>query len=63
LGLAALVGLALAAIAAGAAWALLKSGLISLERSRQELSRNIAWLKSTLRSRGEASSPQRTTRI
>ena len=54
LAVAALVGLGLAAIVVGAAWAIFRSGLISLERSRNELNRNIAWIKSTLRSRGEA---------
>jgi uncharacterized membrane protein YqjE len=53
LGVAALAGLALAAIAAGVAWGMIKGGLVSLERSREELSRNMEWLKSTLRSRGQ----------
>lgn len=52
LGVATLVGLALAAIAAGTAWGIVKSGLVSLQRSREEFGRNIDWLKSTLRTRG-----------
>ncbi len=54
LGAATLVGLVLAASAAGAAWAMVKSGLVSLQRSREEFARNIDWLKSTLRNRGQA---------
>jgi cytochrome bd-type quinol oxidase subunit 1 len=53
-GVAALVGLGLAAIAAGIAWGILKSGLISLERSREEFARNFDWLKSTLKNRGQS---------
>jgi hypothetical protein len=52
-GVAALAGLVLAGLAAGAAWGIIKSGLMSLERSREEFSRNIDWLKSTLKNRGQ----------
>lgn len=58
---AALVGLALAAVAAGAAWSYVKKGVVSAERSREEFSRNIAWLKSTLRNRGEPHSTEKNT--
>ncbi len=51
LGVATLVGLALSAIFAGAAYSILRSGLLSLQRSREELKRNIAWVKSMLRER------------
>jgi hypothetical protein len=51
LGVSTLVGLVLAAGVGAAAWGIVKSGLISLERSREELGRNIDWLKSSLRSR------------
>ncbi len=49
-----LVGLLLAGVVLGVAWAYIKKGLVSLERSRDELRRNVAWLKSTLRTRGHA---------
>jgi uncharacterized membrane protein YciS (DUF1049 family) len=54
LGVAALVGLVVAALVGGTAWGMVRSGLISLERSREELSRNIDWLKSTLRAHGQS---------
>jgi uncharacterized membrane protein YqjE len=63
LGVATLVGVGLAAIVLVAAWAIVKSGLISLHRSREELSRNIEWLKSTLRDREEARAAQKTMRV
>jgi hypothetical protein len=50
-GAATLVGLLLSGIIFGVAWGYIKRGLLSLERSREELNRNIAWLKSTLRKR------------
>jgi uncharacterized membrane protein YciS (DUF1049 family) len=48
MGLAALVGLVLCGIVAGVAYGYVKRGLVSIERSRDELRRNVAWLKSTL---------------
>jgi hypothetical protein len=48
------IGLLLAAIVLGAAYGYVKSGLVSFNRSREELQRNIAWLKSTLKTRGKA---------
>jgi uncharacterized membrane protein YqjE len=51
LGVATLVGLLLSAAFAGAAYAILRSGLFSLQRSRAEFNQNIAWIKSTLRNR------------
>jgi hypothetical protein len=51
IGAAALVGLLLSAIFAGAAYGIVRSGLFSLDRSRDELNNNMAWVKSTLRSR------------
>jgi hypothetical protein len=60
---------ALAAAAAGgllaaggilaAAWFRMKTMLVSFERSREELSRNLAWIKSSLR---DKSTPQRIQR-
>jgi hypothetical protein len=54
-----LVGLALAAVALIAAWVRIHNGLISLQRSRDELQRNIDWIKSTLRSRGQPHAPEK----
>jgi hypothetical protein len=51
LGVATVVGLALSAAFAGAAYALIRSGLLSLQRSREEFNRNVAWIKSMLRNR------------
>lgn len=50
-GAAALVGLLLSVIFAGSAYGIVRSGLFSLERSRDELNNNVAWFKSTLRDR------------
>lgn len=55
------VGLAITAALAGSAWSIAQSGLVSLERSRQEFSRNIAWLKTSLRTRGQDTSDQQKT--
>jgi len=49
LGAAAAVGLAISAVAGAAAWYRLRKALQSLQRSRGELNRNIAWLKSNLK--------------
>lgn len=43
------VGLALSAGAGTAAWMRVRSALASLQRSRDELERNIAWIKSNLK--------------
>jgi hypothetical protein len=47
---AAMVGIAASAGILAAAWNRLSTGLNSMQRSRDELSRNIAWIKSSLRS-------------
>jgi hypothetical protein len=52
IGLATGIGLLIAAIVTGVAYGYVKNGLVSFDRSRVELQRNIAWLKSTLKSRG-----------
>jgi len=49
LGAAAAIGLAISAGAGAAAWYRLRRALASLQRSRDELNRNIAWLKSNLK--------------
>lgn len=59
-GVATLIGLVLAAAFAGAAYSMMKEGLLSLQRSRDELNRNIAWLKSTLSSRAGGDSTEKT---
>jgi hypothetical protein len=55
LGVATLVGLVLAGIFAGAAYGIMRSGLVSIQRSRDEFNRNIAWIKSTLKDQGRYS--------
>ena len=55
-GIATLIGLLLSAGILIGAWMRFKKGLVTLQRSREELSRNIAWVKSNLRSRSQASS-------
>ena len=47
---AAVIGIAASAGILAAAWNRLSVGLNSMQRSRDELSRNIAWIKSSLRS-------------
>jgi putative superfamily III holin-X len=52
---AALFGLVASGIVGGIAYGYVKNGLVTLERSRHELRRNISWLKSTLKA--QSSSP------
>jgi hypothetical protein len=59
MGVAALVGLLLTGIVGGVAYALVQNGVMTMERSRDELSRNIAWLKSTLRTQGKQHASER----
>jgi len=47
--IAALVGLAGVAVAAGLGWRKLKHGSMTWERSREEFSRNVAWIKLVLK--------------
>jgi hypothetical protein len=51
---AALVGLLCCATLLGLGYTKIKTGFEALNRSRDELNRNIAWLKSTLRDRGQS---------
>jgi uncharacterized membrane protein YciS (DUF1049 family) len=46
---AAAIGLALSAVAATAAWMRVRTALASLQRSRDELNRNLAWIKANLK--------------
>jgi hypothetical protein len=50
-GASALIGVILSAIFAGSAYGVVRSGLFSLERSREELNNNVAWVKTSLRNR------------
>ena len=50
---AAVVGILISAGIAGAAWTQFRNGMATMKRSREELNRNIAWLKSNLRNRGQ----------
>jgi len=54
LGIAAAVGIVISAVILLLAWNRLSAGLNSMQRSSEELRRNIAWIKSTLRSRRSA---------
>jgi uncharacterized membrane protein YqjE len=47
------VGLLIAGVVFGVAYSYIKKGLVSFDRSREELRRNVAWLKTTLRTRGQ----------
>ena len=49
LGAAAAIGLAISALAGAAAWYRVRTAFASLQRSRDELNRNIAWIKSNLK--------------
>jgi len=62
LAIGAVVGIAISAGLMLAAWNRLSSGLSSLQRSRDEFSRNIAWIKSSLRSQPTKPETRRTTR-
>jgi hypothetical protein len=53
-GVATLIGVVITAVVLGIAYRYVKAGLVSFDRSRNELRRNIAWLKTTLRTRGHA---------
>jgi hypothetical protein len=58
---AAAIGLAAAGGAAAAAWLRVRTALASLQRSRDELNRNLAWIKSSLkRGKTTTSPPPRT---
>ncbi len=61
LAIAAVVGIGVSAVIFAAAWNRLSVGLNSMQRSRDELNRNIAWVKSSLRSRASAKSKSRST--
>jgi uncharacterized membrane protein YqjE len=50
-GLATLIGVLLSGGILAAAWASFRTGISTLERSRDELKRNITWIKSSLRTR------------
>jgi hypothetical protein len=54
LGIAAVIGIVISAGILLLAWNRLSAGLNSMQRSSEELRRNIAWIKSTLKSRRSA---------
>jgi len=62
LAIAAVIGIAASASLMAAAWNRLSAGLNSLQRSRDEFSRNIAWIKSNLRSQPARPNMQRNPR-
>jgi hypothetical protein len=53
-GVAALIGIVASIGIAAAAYTRFSSGIATMKRSREELNRNVAWLKSNLRSRTQA---------
>jgi hypothetical protein len=59
-GVATLVGILVSASILAAAWVQFKTGLVTMRRSREELSRNIAWVKSSLRSRAQANPTEKS---
>jgi hypothetical protein len=54
-GMAALIGTIASAGVGAAAYTRFSSGIATMKRSREEFNRNIAWLKSNLRNRSQAS--------
>lgn len=52
-GAATIVGVLLSAVILATAWTQLRSGVVTLHRSQEEFRRNIAWIKSSLRSRAQ----------
>jgi uncharacterized membrane protein YqjE len=52
-GVAAMVGVAVSVAILAIAWSRFPTGIVTMRRSREELSRNIAWVKSSLRSRAQ----------
>jgi hypothetical protein len=56
-GVAALVGLVISVVLLLTAWPRFRSGAVTMKRSREELSRNVAWVKSSLRKRASAAPP------
>jgi len=53
-GVAAFIGIVVSAGIGAAAYARFSTGIATMKRSREELNRNIAWLKSNLRNRTQA---------
>jgi len=53
-GAATLIGLLASVAILGAAYAQFRDGFSALQRSREELNRNVAWIKSSLRNRASA---------
>jgi hypothetical protein len=62
LAIAAVIGIVASAAILAAAWNRLNAGLNSMQRSRDEFSRNIAWIKSSLRSQPTKPDMRRSTK-
>jgi len=56
LAMATVIGIAGAGTVMGVAWSRFRSGIVTMERSREEFNRNVAWVKTSLRRRAQASS-------
>lgn len=56
-GVATLVGIVISVVLLLTAWARFRSGIVTMKRSREELSRNVTWVKSSLRRRATAAPP------
>jgi uncharacterized membrane protein YciS (DUF1049 family) len=56
MGIAAVIGIVVSAVILLVSWNRLSAGLNSMQRSSEELRRNIAWIKATLKTRSAASS-------
>ncbi|HEX3598876.1 MAG TPA: phage holin family protein [Lacipirellulaceae bacterium] len=55
-GVATLTGLLVSAGFGAAAWSRFRAGVVTMRRSRDELSRNVAWIKASLRNRAQGTS-------
>lgn len=60
-GMATLVGVVVAAALLTAAWRTLRTSVVTLHRSGEELNRNITWLKSNLRNRSQSNPTEKAS--
>ncbi len=60
LGASTLVGVLISAVLGGAAYSIAQSGLFTLDRSREELKNNVAWIKTALRNRSQFHAMERS---
>lgn len=61
--LAFVVGMILGAIALGVAWYAIRRSLVSFQRSREELARNLHWIKEALRQNGRSAQAPPTSPV